>query len=804
MNEFTIYNDPILPRKRSGIPGDPYKRITETLWVDKGIAYLSEVPNRFDRVVVTGAPHPLYEVNDGELTINTYKVDYVYGEVFFHESLNKKSLTFSYLGTGVLLIPDSRIYLTDDKNYGSAKIKFQDIDRGILEQKNRVDNLIRSTPQPSELVDVRTDRNGKVYSVAKDRVDAEQKKIEDAQVDLNNKKYNSLKERIDAGQKIVQDAFLASNKETLFDNLDERLTHDYNSILNTVDTEVSNILNTLNTEVSKLNKKIERNVNILDYGAVGDGKTNDTKAIQDTTRLVSEKGGGTITFPNGHYIIDVDEFVLYSNVKWSLYDGAVLDVTNTLLRAKATGRGYGNGVTNFSIEGGTVRGNFEKLAAGTVKPSKFLMHHAQHLKFRNVLFYEMAYGHVFDLCGCSDVIFDGCTFQGRYIPPDEQDLDYKECIQIDHSSNTGLGYTDESEHTDGLPTRNVTVRDCQFLPIKKGNSIVYYAPTPMGNHSQFPKAPYNIVFRNNYMESVNAISANDWTEKFPGWVHFSTVRDLIIENNVFNNVTGQRASAFTCRDRQMHFSNEPNIPQTTEYDQIGNITFRDNKIIGFTGQGQVGMVGIVGIKGWYGYKEIKNIYITGNQFIDCGRLRQWRADDKAIECIELTQVKTANVDSNYFYNVDRPIFTGPPPNNQDWVGETNLKFTNNYVDEVGYNTANISHLGGILIISGNTFKNISGSIRVVGDAGKVIIQNNTITTSNTRTLDKAELSSISEYFKDKIFSLSGSEKRVYYITGNVGICDKNVWSYLIFMSTGSKPTLHQNSNFGDTKNKVNV
>jgi hypothetical protein len=43
--------------------------------------------------------------------------------------------------------------------------------------------------------------------------------------------------------------------------------------------------------------------NVKDYGAVGDGVTDDTTAIQDTINAASAAGGGTVYFPAGIYIV---------------------------------------------------------------------------------------------------------------------------------------------------------------------------------------------------------------------------------------------------------------------------------------------------------------------------------------------------------------------------------------------------------------------------------------------------------------------------------------------------------------------
>lgn len=200
MDVQEIYNDPIISKKRLGTDESPFRETTESILIERNHALLSEIPNRFTKVRVSGTSGFFYEIKNKELTTNTFRVDYTNGVVYFHESANGKTLTFKYLGEGAFYFPDSRIYLTGENQEGTARDKFADIDRGILEQRNRVDTLIRENPQPSEIVDIRVDYNGIVFNTARDRINSEQQKIEEAYEDAHGIIYNSLKERIDALQ----------------------------------------------------------------------------------------------------------------------------------------------------------------------------------------------------------------------------------------------------------------------------------------------------------------------------------------------------------------------------------------------------------------------------------------------------------------------------------------------------------------------------------------------------------------------------------------------------------------------------
>src|SRR5450759_2669593 len=62
--------------------------------------------------------------------------------------------------------------------------------------------------------------------------------------------------------------------------------------------------------------------NVLDFGAKGDGKTNNTKAINAAIAAAAKNGGGTIFFPAGNFL----SFTIRMKSKITLHldQGAVL------------------------------------------------------------------------------------------------------------------------------------------------------------------------------------------------------------------------------------------------------------------------------------------------------------------------------------------------------------------------------------------------------------------------------------------------------------------------------------------------
>ena len=63
--------------------------------------------------------------------------------------------------------------------------------------------------------------------------------------------------------------------------------------------------------------------NVLEYGAVNDGKTISTAEIQKTIDKCSESGGGTVEFTAGRYLSGTIFFK--SNVTMHLSAGAILE-----------------------------------------------------------------------------------------------------------------------------------------------------------------------------------------------------------------------------------------------------------------------------------------------------------------------------------------------------------------------------------------------------------------------------------------------------------------------------------------------
>lgn len=94
-------------------------------------------------------------------------------------------------------------------------------------------------------------------------------------------------------------------------------------------------------------------INVKDKGAVGNGVTDDTTAIQNAVNAVTT--GGTVYVPAGKYMINAAKFVqLKSNMHFMMHKDAILAaIPNALERHTVISI---NGVTNVQVSGGRLLG----------------------------------------------------------------------------------------------------------------------------------------------------------------------------------------------------------------------------------------------------------------------------------------------------------------------------------------------------------------------------------------------------------------------------------------------------------------
>lgn len=125
-------------------------------------------------------------------------------------------------------------------------------------------------------------------------------------------------------------------------------------------------IGTINDEISKTLKKDLYFIDVKDFGAMGDGVTDDTESINDAITYASENNIEEVRFTSGTYMIKANdgETIVYGNRGGiALKDNITLKLDdNTVLKAIPNeDQGYniirGRNVNNVKIIGGTIQGD---------------------------------------------------------------------------------------------------------------------------------------------------------------------------------------------------------------------------------------------------------------------------------------------------------------------------------------------------------------------------------------------------------------------------------------------------------------
>ena len=336
---------------------------------------------------------------------------------------------------------------------------------------------------------------------------------------------------------------------------------------------------------------------ITDFGAIGDGLTDNAPAIQKTINSCSENGGGTVLVPSGKVFM-AGPFDLKSNINLYLEGNAkILANPDEMVYTKSAFKAnYGEGsiwiggenATNVTISGtGTLDGNGvafmgpEEKAAYALKtfdtfdrrPHLFTPVNFKNLVIRDVTFKDSAYWCI-HLVGCNDVTIDGIKIYNnlKIRNSDGIDPDHSKNVRISNcyieSGDDCICPKTRREYEEFGPTENITVTNC----IMKSTSC----SIKLGSENM--DAIRNVLFSNCIIRSSNrAIGIQNRDE---GIVENVMFENIIIEGRLFDDVwwgkaepiyvTAYKRQPGNARDANWRFAKG----QTTgKVGPVRNITF---------------------------------------------------------------------------------------------------------------------------------------------------------------------------------------------------------------------------------------
>ncbi len=367
-------------------------------------------------------------------------------------------------------------------------------------------------------------------------------------------------------------------------------------------------------------------IDLREYGAKGDGVTDDTAVFNRALDAVEEAGGGTIIFPRGTYPVgNAERPRLRDNLTIIGRDATLLKAgpNGALFVALSRGRtGYGSGARNVRISGLRFLGSYPNNRL--VCP--FALHHASNVLIEDCVF-EQVQGsrHCVDLNGCEDIVIRNCRWLGYYNNEGAAYLG-AECIQVDYSYNGALSYNDSAGSHDGLMSRRITVQDCEFRPITV-NGVDYPCPNPFGSHGLKEGARFSDLrfVGNLVVDPIQGPSLDDSTDTgmARGVVHLPASSRVLIENNRFIQTKGRmiRAISFGAGAVAITKESDPNaatpIKKTLD-EPLGcnDITIRNNRFEGFVSADEdTPIQQVIFLRGLPNGGEIRDVKISGNTFV---------------------------------------------------------------------------------------------------------------------------------------------------------------------------------------------
>jgi polygalacturonase len=216
------------------------------------------------------------------------------------------------------------------------------------------------------------------------------------------------------------------------------------------------------------------------FGAVADGKTVNTKAIQAAIDQCTESGGGTVLVAGGKYLTGT--LYLKSNVNIHIEAGAVIlgspniaDYLTDTDRTMYAGEPYMNRclifakeVTNISIEGtGSIDGQGKSFPnaddRARNRPKLLRLMNCTRIRMRDVTLMAPA-SWTTEWRYCNDIVVDGITIFAR-ANINGDGLDFDGCTKV-RVSNSTFDTSDDSiclqTSLVEKPCRDIAVTNCQF------------------------------------------------------------------------------------------------------------------------------------------------------------------------------------------------------------------------------------------------------------------------------------------------------------------------------------------------------
>lgn len=289
-------------------------------------------------------------------------------------------------------------------------------------------------------------------------------------------------------------------------------------------------------------------LNVRDFGAKGDGQTDDAPAIQRTLHAARDAGGGTVYVPGGNYAVR-SILRIASQTTLKMEKNAYIQrqgATNAIFVNDSNGKGGYEGSKGIIIYGGTLDGNMK---LNDLQCTVVAIGHAQDVKIRDVTILNVRDWHAIELNGVDGAEITGCTFRGFTLT-----RPYSEAIQLDLMRSTGtFPWFGPYDHT---YCRNIIISGCTFagnwyrgIGSHSATEGVYHSYIRMVNN-HFEGLPGEGIEAFRYRHSVIAgntfsrvkcgvrLKSSAYCSIYGNTIRYPAEEGIVLDHSDYNTVTG--------------------------------------------------------------------------------------------------------------------------------------------------------------------------------------------------------------------------------------------------------------------------
>lgn len=290
--------------------------------------------------------------------------------------------------------------------------------------------------------------------------------------------------------------------------------------------DISSEITSSSSSEKKLEQSEDKNNIINLYGAKGDGKNDDTKAIQNA--LNNEK---YIYLPKGTYIV-TSYLKVYRDTIIEMHPDTVIKRSGGKKHYKvfvngevgsSTARKY-NGEGNIHFINGTIDLNsINSPLPYNLNITVMDIGHAENVSFKNMTFKNGQNGHYFQVSGSKNVLFYKCRFQDVK-HKNIKNINY-EAIQIEAISKEGFPTFGIYDYT---ISKDITIEECEFYNVIRA----------IGTHGR--------VLNNNkvvYCENIKIIN-NKFKNSVDSMISLKGYKNVQVIGNIIENPGGDSVNLF--------------------------------------------------------------------------------------------------------------------------------------------------------------------------------------------------------------------------------------------------------------------